>query len=188
MDWVKILEITSVGLNFIFLFLLIRESKWCWFFGLFGSLGSAVVMYHSQYFSESILYIFYVAMAVWGWYTWNQKNIELKIKKLPLKLSFIWVLVGVLFSGILGKIMHDFTQADKPYYDAFSTIFGIIATFLEIYKYIVAWVFWIALNVYTIWLYGTKNLDFLTFQMVIYSIFSIYGWRAWSHQYIKSNI
>ncbi|MFT4827030.1 MAG: hypothetical protein ACI96L_000314, partial [Paracoccaceae bacterium] len=44
MDTLLILEITSVLLNITFLFLLIKEKKVCWIYGILGSLiGTYVV-------------------------------------------------------------------------------------------------------------------------------------------------
>ena len=71
------------------------------------------------------------------------------------------------------------TEASKPYYDALSTVFGVLATFLELYKYFVAWSFWVFINGYTIWLYGIKELNFMAFKMIIYTFLSIYGLIAW---------
>jgi nicotinamide mononucleotide transporter len=71
------------------------------------------------------------------------------------------------------------TDASKPYYDALSSVFGVIATFLELYKFLISWSFWIVINAYTVWLYGIKELNFLTFQMIVYTLLSIYGYRKW---------
>ena len=79
----------------------------------------------------------------------------------------------------LGVFMQS-VKADKPFYDAFSTVFGVAATFLEMYKFISGWVYWIALNVFTIWLYAVKGLWVYACLMVVYSILSVYGLRKWS--------
>ena len=72
------------------------------------------------------------------------------------------------------------TDASKPYFDALSSVFGVIATFLELYKFLISWGFWIAINTYTIWLYEIRELNFLAFQMIVYTLLSIHGYRKWS--------
>ena len=66
-----------------------------------------------------------------------------------------------------------------------SSVFGVIATFLELYKYLVSWSFWIVINTYTIWLYDIKELDFLAIQMIIYTLLSIYGYSKWHKRTIS---
>ena len=88
------------------------------------------------------------------------------------------VVTGILLALGLGFAMSN-TNADKPYVDALSTIFGVIATFLEIYKYHIAWSFWIAINIYSIGLYLSSDLFFYAAQSILYTIMSIYGLVAW---------
>jgi len=71
------------------------------------------------------------------------------------------------------------TDAEKPFWDAISTVFGVIATFLEIYKYYVAWSFWVVINVYSTFLYFSTELYFYAGQGVLYTIMSVYGLLAW---------
>jgi nicotinamide mononucleotide transporter len=94
------------------------------------------------------------------------------------------ILAGLLISFGLGYLMAK-TDASKPYYDALSSVFGVIATFLELYKYLVSWSFWIVINAYTIWLYDIKELDFLAIQMIIYTLLSIYGYSKWHKRTIS---
>ncbi len=88
------------------------------------------------------------------------------------------VVAGILLALGLGFAMSN-TNADKPYVDALSTIFGVIATFLEIYKYHIAWSFWIAINIYSIGLYLSSDLFFYAAQSILYTLMSIYGLVAW---------
>lgn len=179
MNKVIVIEIISVILNVVFLILLIREKKHCWLYGIGGSLAGAYVFCENAYYSETILYLFYACVGVYGYYYWekiSQKDFRIKSCK--------WWEIGVMIVGTfaagvgLGYLMAK-TDASKPYYDAMSTVFGILATFLELYKYFVAWGFWIVINAYTIWLYGIKDLSFLALQMVLYTGLSLYGFVSW---------
>jgi nicotinamide mononucleotide transporter len=179
MGVVKLIEVIGVLLNFTFLYFLIKQEKVCWIFGFFGSIASGWVVFQNQFYSESILYLFYAVIAIFGFITWTRAGDNLVVKPLAVFFVGFWIAVGIIFTLIVGKIMDLYTDAFQPYFDAFSSVFGVIATFLEMYKYLIAWVFWFFLNLYTIWLYGLKNLDFLTFQMVIYTVFSVFGYWKW---------
>ena len=141
MDRLLILEIISFSFNILFLLLYIKEIKWCWAFGILGSLSGALLFYHNFLFSETLLYIFYAVMGFYGLYVWNNgKSKQLQIKRMNKYTILTIVLSGFVASLGLGFLMSKF-NADKTYYDALSTVFGVVATFLEIYKYFVSWIF-----------------------------------------------
>ncbi len=179
MSTLLILELISVLFNIAFLVLLTKELKQCWIYGIIGSLLGAFVIYKNGYYSESILYVFYAAVGIYGYIYWERKSNEnFTIKRSSVLQIILLAIAGFLMAFGLGYLMSK-TDASKPYYDALSTVFGIMATFLELYKYVVAWGFWIVINGYTIWLYGIKDLNFLALQMIVYTILSVYGFVTW---------
>lgn len=177
-----ILEIISVLFNIVFLILFTKEVKYCWIFGILGSLLGALLFYYQKYYSESILYLFYAGIGIYAYIYWNVKSDkELGIKSMRL-LDGIMLALGTSIAALgLGYVMSK-TDADKPYLDALSTAFGVMATFLEIYKYLAAWLFWIAINAFTVWLYGIKELNFFALQMIIYTALSIRGYVLWNRK------
>ena len=180
MDALITIELLSVLCNMAFLILFIRELRWSWLFGIAGSILGAYVVYRSGYYSEAILYVFYAIMGGVGFVHWSRRSKEdFHIQRMPVIRALTLLFGGLGATLALGYAM-DQLNADKVYYDAFSTVFGIIATILEIYKYYIAWFCWIALNGYSIWLYQLKELNLLSFQMVAYTALSVYGLVAWS--------
>jgi nicotinamide mononucleotide transporter len=179
MNTLLILEITSVLLNITFLFLLIKEKKVCWIYGILGSLIGTYVVYSQNLYSESLLYVFYTLVGVYAWFVWHKQDGEVFIVKRIQRKHFFFILIsGIVLSIGLGYSMSK-TDASKPYLDALSTIFGVFATFLEIHKYYLAWFFWIILNLYSLWLYGSSGLYFYAGQMIIYSGMSAFGLMNW---------
>ena len=180
MDYLKIIELVSVVFNILFLVFLTKEKKICWIFGIIGSLFGAFVLFENSYYSETLLYLFYASIGVYGYLYWSNKNSnDFVIKRMQWRKIISIILAGLFISFGLGYLMTK-TDAYKPYYDALSSVFGVIATFLELYKFLISWGFWIAINTYTIWLYEIKELDFLAFQMIVYTLLSIHGYRKWS--------
>jgi nicotinamide mononucleotide transporter len=177
---IQIVELISVLLNITFVILFIKEVKWCWLFGIIGSLTQSFVVFDSGYYSEALLYMFYAIMGVIGFVYWSKnEGKEFNIKRIPVLNALILLLVGIVSTYGLGLLMSKL-KAEKVYLDAFSTVFGIIATFLEIYKYLIAWYCWIALNAYTIWLYQIKELNLLSIQMIVFTVLSIQGLVVWN--------
>lgn len=179
MNELKIIELSSVLFNVLFLIFLTREQKICWIFGTIGSGIGAYIMIQSGYYSETLLYIFYAIMGIYGYVYWGKKeSAPFEIKHMRILHLMGLIISGILLSLGLGYLMSK-TDASRPYYDAISSIFGVIATFLELYKYVISWGFWIVLNAYTIWLYEVKELNFLALQMALYTLLSIYGLYRW---------
>ena len=179
MDTLRIIEVISVFFNLLFLYLYIKEKKVSWIYGIIGSLLGAFVVYSSNLYSETILYLFYAGMGVFGFIVWSTKDPDtFIIKKQKTFHSLLIIAGGILIAFGLGYGMSK-TDAAKPYMDAMSTVFGFIATFLEVYKYFIAWSFWIVLNIYTVYLYSITELYFYAGQYSIYTFMSIYGLITW---------
>lgn len=174
----KILEIISVSFNLAFIFFLSKEKRWSWPFGIVGSITGALLFYKTGYFSEGLLYLFYTVVGFYGWLLWTNADATFSVKRLKAKWHILWIFIGALATVFLGRYMKEL-KADKPFYDAFSSVFGVIATFLEMYKYIGGWVYWIVLNLYSIGLYAVKGLWMYSAQMVIFTLLSFYGFKKW---------
>jgi len=185
LDYLKIIELVSVVFNILFLVFLTKEKKVCWIFGIIGSLLGAFVLFKNNYYSETLLYLFYASIGIYGYSYWsNKRSDDFIVKRMQWSKIINIILAGLLISFGLGYLMAK-TDASKPYYDALSSVFGVIVTFLELYKYLVSWSFWIVINAYTIWLYDIKELDFLAIQMIIYTLLSIYGYSKWHKRTIS---
>jgi nicotinamide mononucleotide transporter len=185
MDLLFFLEFSSVVFGLIFIYLLIRENKWCWLFGGLGSLLSIILFYLTNLYSEAILYIYYVLIAAYGWYIWNNQGEKenFRIAQWSLWRNLVIAAVGLLLGGILGWFFNRFTDADQPYIDAQTTIFSFIASYMEVHKVLSAWIFWIVVNAVTIGLYSYKELYMYAGLMVIYFALSVFGYIDWRNKY-----
>lgn len=178
-----IIEIASVILNLLFLALLIKQSKWCWPFGI---LGSALGVYlfvapgaDVKLYSEAILYSYYVWIGIYGWLEWNKQSNETPIMRWSAKDNGIAVLIGVLVFPALGFVMDTYFESNSPYLDAMTTTFSFIASYMQAKRVFTSWHFWIAINAVTTFLYFSRELYVYTGLMLVYFTFSIYGLYAW---------
>lgn len=181
----EILEAIAVGLNLIYLVLLIKERISCWFFGIAASLLSIFLFYDAQLYSEAILYVFYVGVGIYGFRLWNQIEDQeaIKIRKIRASLHIAIILGGTLLALLLGLFFEKNTDAANPYLDAFTTIFSLIASILEAKKIISSWIFWIFINAATVILYIQQDLKYYLFLTLVYCVFSIIGYVKWRKLY-----
>ena len=64
-------EIAAVGLAIAYLTLVIRQNIWCWAAAFASTAIYLWLMYQARLYMESGLQVFYLAMAVYGWYRWS---------------------------------------------------------------------------------------------------------------------
>ncbi len=175
-----LLEIFAVMMGILFIILLINENIWCWLFGILSSSAFVFLMYNVQLYSESILYIFYVAIGFYGWKQWNkQGDDKIVVGRKPWMYLLIVTIIGAIVSLLVGYIFDNNTDAQRPYADASTSVFSILASYLEAHKLLSAWVYWIVINACSIWLYFDRSLNLSSFLMVVYFLLSIFGFLQW---------
>lgn len=178
------IELASVLLSIAFLVLLMRESIWCWPFGIVGSAlgvflfvapGAEVKLY-----SEAVLYTYYVWIGIYGWMRWKRKGKEeSRIRAWSLKQHLQAFALGGILTPILGFVMDNIFQSNSPYLDAFTTVFSFIASYMQAEKIFTSWHFWIVINSITIGLYLSRGLNMYSGLMMVYLVLSFFGLYQW---------
>ena len=70
-------------------------------------------------------------------------------------------------------------KASFPYFDAFTTVLSIAATFLMIRKRIECWVLWILVDVVSIGIYLQKGVLFIAMEYLVFLMMAIAGLVNW---------
>ncbi|MCO4804967.1 MAG: nicotinamide mononucleotide transporter [Flavobacteriales bacterium] len=178
------IELVSVLFSVFFLVLLMRQSIWCWPFGIVGS-ALGVVLFVSpeaavNLYSEAILYSYYVWIGIYGWIRWSSKsNEKIAIVFWSSKAHIIAIGLGLILAPALGYFMNTYTESNSPYIDAFTTVFSFIASYMQARKVMSSWHFWIVINAVSIGLYYSRDLYLYTGLMVVYFALSIVGLIQW---------
>lgn len=186
-DIYKILEIIASLFGLVFLFLIIKQKISCWIFGIIASAINVFLLIHVKLYSEAILYSFYIFTGIYGWIKWSSPKNDLKISVADLSFHLLWIFIGIILAVLVGFYFSNYTDARLSYLDSFSSVFAIIATILEARKILHAWIYWIILNTYTIFLYANVDLPFRSGEMLIYAIFSFVGFYSWRKSYKTGN-
>ena len=175
----------------MYLILLIRENIWCWPFAILSSALSIYLFYEAKLYSEAVLYSFYVVIGIYAWYVWatgvqNEKSITVSEWHRNKHIGFFTVTAA--FALLLGYYFSKKTDAANAYADAASTSFSFLASFMEAYKILSAWIYWIVLNVFSIWLYHQRGLKIYSLLMIFYAILSAYGFYQWRKKYVATSV
>lgn len=178
-------EILGATANLIYIILLVREKILCWSFGIIGSLLSVLLFWHARLYAEALLYFFYAAMAIWGWLRWQQRfalNANPIITWTVTGHIFAITVAGVVAAGAGMFLLHN-TNAARPIFDAFTTSFSFLATYMQVTKVLEGWIYWLILNIASVWLYHDRALDIYAAQIAVYALLSIWGFISWLRAY-----
>ena len=128
-----------------------------------------------------MLYGFYALMGVWGWLRWHRREGDNANPIVRWQLSrHLRIVVGCAVTALgVGYIAGNYSDAQRPMFDAFTTVFSFLATYLEINKVLEGWVYWIVLNLASVWLYQDRQLDIYAGLIAVYAVLSVWGLRSW---------
>jgi nicotinamide mononucleotide transporter len=172
----------AVVLAVLYLALAIRQNIWCWLAAAVSTLIYLFIMYDARLYMESALQVFYLAMAVYGWYQWRHggsENGELQVSTWPVRhhvLAIGCVAVMVLISGTL---LDEFTNAAMPHLDSLTTWGAIVATWMVARKILENWYYWFVIDAVSVGLYINRDLYLTAALFTGYLVMIIFGYRSW---------
>ena len=177
-----LIEIIATICGLIYIVLLMRENIWCWLFGIISSLLTIYLLLHVKLYAEAFLYVFYVVMAVYGWFLWHSKESDsgiYKITEWPWQKHALFIVGASLLSFAVSQIFSSFTDAARPLVDSLTTVFALVATFMQAQKIKSNWLYWIGINAVSIYLYFDRGLEVYSFIFLVYMTLAIFAWLKW---------
>ena len=185
MDIYKILEIIATISGIACVYLQTREKIMAWPFGILSVSLSVVIFYQSKLYSDLMLHLVYVGLNIYGWWHWRRRGTDvnpapiLKLKTAEWIGSIILVIVG---TSALGSVMKSYTDADLPYFDAFTTAGSLVAQYILARKILENRLVWIVVDVVAINMYLYKGLHFIAFMFFVYLLLCIKGYIDWKRR------
>ena len=184
-DWVN-LETVAVFLGIAYLLLAIRENSLCWYCAFFSTAIYVWIFGDVSLYMESALNVYYMAMAVYGWYQWQrggQQQTGLKISRWSLA-NHIFALGIILMATVIsGYLLAGNTDARLPYLDSFTTWASVVATVMVARKIIENWLYWVVIDAVSIYLYLDRGLYQTAGLYGLYIVLAIAGFTVWIKTY-----
>lgn len=180
-NW-NVIEFIAVVFSIIYVLLAAKKNIWCWFFAAFSVLIYTYLCFNAQLYMETILQCFYLIMAFYGYYNWSKnssKSYKIKIIELPINKHLQIIFLGAVVSFLMGYFLANYSDAKMALLDSFTTTFSIIATFMVAKKILDNWLYWIAIDISSIYLYNSRDLHLTAILFFIYTIIAIYGYKNW---------
>ena len=180
----SLIEWAAVVSSILYVMLAAKRMILCWLFAFIGSALFVYLCYIGELYIESILQLFYVAMAVVGWIYWKKSETDrLEIKTWTLNQHGINIIISGAVAALLGYLFSTYTNQANPYVDAFTTCYSLSATFMVTKKVLGNWVYWIIIDIVSIYLYAQRDYHLTAVQYVIFTVIAVFGFMAWLKQY-----
>lgn len=182
----QLLEIVAVILALAYLLLAAKESIWCWYCALTSSALYALIMWNAGLLSEAVLNVFYVVMAVLGWYEWRyggKQHSGVQIVSLKAWQHFALLALVLVLAFANGWAMQRWTSAARPFVDAFITWSSVVTTFLVVRKVLENWLYWVVIDGLAMFLYIDRGLYLTALLFALYVVIVVFGYFKWRKEY-----
>ena len=187
MNWI---ESCAVALALAYVLLAIRQNRWCWVAAIISALLYIMIFWQVQLYLEAALQCFYIGMAVYGWIAWagSQAHPERSIQVWPWQYHLLACGSLLVLTLLLGTLMARWTDAAAPFIDAATTVSALLATWLVAQKILENWVYWIVIDLASIWLYLSRDLSLTAALFTGYVVLAAFGYRTWRAKWLQQQI
>ena len=180
----SVLETIAVIFAVIYLALAIQRNIWCWAAAAVSTSLYLVIFIDVKLYAESMLQVFYLGMAGYGFLRW--RAVELEALAPVIRWSFrnhaIAIVAIGLGTALLGAALT-LTDAAWPLVDAFTTTASLFATWMVAQRVLENWLYWLIIDAVSIALFIDRGLYFTALLFGLYIVMIAFGWRRWLAAY-----
>ena len=179
-------EAAAVVLGVAYLLLAMRESLWCWYAAFASTSIFLVLFWDVGLLMESALQVYYLLMAVYGWWHWRHGSAaqgELPISRWRARDHLFAIGAVLLASAVSGTLLQQYSSAALPYLDSFTTWGSVLTTWMVARKILENWLYWLVIDSVSIYLYLDRELYLTALLFALYLIIVIFGYRKWLRHY-----
>lgn len=183
-------ELVAVVLALAYLLLAMKANIWCWAAAFVSTAIYTVIFWEVSLLMESALNVYYMAMAIFGYWQWTKgggQHEGLVITSWSPKRHLVIICSTAIVSLLVGFLMANYTQASMPYLDAATTCFAVMTTYLVAKKVLENWLYWVIIDLVSIYLYLSKGLMLTSVLFVLYTILAVSGYIMWRNQMREQN-
>lgn len=176
-NW-SIIESIAVFFSILYVVLAARESIWCWGAAAISVSLYIYICYTAQLYPETGLQIFYLIMAIVGYKMWKKENNE-EIKEWSELTHLGIIILGAILTFFMGFYFSTYTDSAMPITDSFTTVFSLIATYMVVKKVLGNWLYWIVIDLVSVYLYFNRDLHLTSLLFIVYTIVAVFGYFSW---------
>lgn len=170
----------------IYVILAARENIVCWVFGIVSCSAIAWEDFTTfMLYADGVLQIIYILMGAWGLWQWSrgEEGKTPAIQRRPWYEHLAATLVVAALSWPISELLTSYTDASYGYWDTFTTVLSLYATWLLIRKAIGNWLYWIVIDAIYVYLFFKTGGKLVSVLYFIFMLVAIYGFFEWRRRY-----
>lgn len=179
-------EALAVVLGILYLLLAVREHLWCWYAAFVSTTIFLFLFWKVNLLMESALQVYYLVMAVYGWWQWQHggdEQQELAISSWSYRHHLAAGAAILALSAASAFLLSRYTSAALPFLDSFTTWGSVLTTWMVARKILENWLYWLLIDSVSIYLYLDRELYLTAALFVAYLIIAVFGYRKWLSHY-----
>ena len=145
------------------------------------------IFFESKLYADMGLQFYFLIMNFYGWYYWsknkNNKQAESPVSLITKKEIMLSIAGVVVFTAVLGFLLHKNTDASFPFVDSFCTACSLIAQIFLARKVLQNWLIWIFVDIIYVGVYVSKDLYATAFMYALYVYIASVGYFDWRRTY-----
>ena len=183
------LEYAGVITGFIYLWLEIKQKPSMWLLGGICSFLYVFIFAFSRIYADMGFNIYNFVISIYGFYQWRKslsgdakaerKESRLEYRRLNARRFAAISGVTLAIYVVIAALLNYLTDSPMPFGDAFTTTLSIVATWLLAKRYIEQWLFWVVVNLVSIYLYYLRGLYPTMVLYSVYAIVAFVGYAVW---------
>lgn len=177
----SVAEFIAVGLAIGYVWLAAKQNIWCWACAAVSTAIFTFIFWEVSLPFQSLLNVYYLIMAAYGWWKWQSKDNELTTTSWSVKAHCLTIAALSVISLLLIQLGGALFDSDYLYLDVFITVFSVFATYMMAQKVLENWLYWIVIDSFAAYLYIQKDLHLTGVLFLGYFVFSVYGYLSWKN-------
>jgi nicotinamide mononucleotide transporter len=178
-NW-SILETVAVIFSLLYVYLAAHQNNLCWLAAVISVSLYIYICFNAKLYAETVLQVFYFLMAIYGFYSWKKNNSQLQISTWPIKKHLFIIFLGTILTFFLGFIFSNYTDAEMPLVDSFTSVFSVFATYMVVKKILSNWLYFIIIDIISTYLYFSRDLHLTSLLFLLYTFIAVAGFIKWN--------
>jgi nicotinamide mononucleotide transporter len=178
------LEVAANAFATASILLAARNSIHGWWTSIIGCSLFVLLFWQARLYADVTLQLFFIAISAAGWWMWlrGDAGAPLPIRHAPPALIAAMALVGLAVGLGYGWLLHRFTNAYAPFVDSSVLVLSVIGQLLLMRRMIENWLVWIAVNIISVPLYLSRDLNLTALLYACYLASNVYALWLWRRE------
>jgi nicotinamide mononucleotide transporter len=156
------IELLAAGLVLINIALVALRSVWNYPFALAAVTLYGFIFWDAKLYSDAGLQVFFFVVNLYGLWTWSANKAQagtIAVQRLSPRAQVVWGVGAVAAIWGWGSLMAANTDASLPFWDASIAMLSVMGQILMTRRYIENWHYWIVVNLISVPLYWSRDLQ-----------------------------